>query len=168
VGGRDCYVSALLWNRADYWEQSCASYKFPVSTPFSMYFHCNICQPSRASSSAGKVSQSMTRFQRQMAAQNRNLLTYFLRLLSVTTHSTSSSRQFVHGAPCSTTLHLTFRALQHAQALLALRFTGLPLAFATPFAPFFLLTAGGAAVSEAGDALSYDADISADSRIGAT
>jgi hypothetical protein len=39
--------------------------------------------------------------------------THFLRLLSVTIHSTSSRRQFVHGAPCSTTLHLTFRALQH-------------------------------------------------------
>jgi hypothetical protein len=55
-------------------------------------------------------------------------ITHFLRLLSVTMHSTSSKRQFVHGAPCSTTLHLTFRALQHWQALEARRFTGLPLA----------------------------------------
>ena len=31
-------------------------------------------------------------------------------------HSTSSKRQFVQGAPCSTTLHLTFRARQHWQA----------------------------------------------------
>jgi len=38
-------------------------------------------------------------------------------------HSTSSNRQFVHGAPCSTTLHLTFLARQHWQAFEALRLT---------------------------------------------
>lgn len=39
--------------------------------------------------------------------------TNFLRLLSDTMHSTSSSLQFVHGAPCSVTLHLTLRDRQH-------------------------------------------------------
>jgi hypothetical protein len=39
--------------------------------------------------------------------------THFLRLLSVTMHSTSSSLQLVQGAPCSTTLHRTFLARQH-------------------------------------------------------
>jgi len=38
-------------------------------------------------------------------------------------HSTSSNLQFVHGAPCSTTLHRTLRALQHWQAFDALLFT---------------------------------------------
>ena len=50
-------------------------------------------------------------------------MTYFLRLLSDTMQSTSSSLQFVHGAPCSTTLHLTFLERQHWQAFEALRFT---------------------------------------------
>ena len=58
--------------------------------------------------------------------------THFLRLLSVTTQGTSSSLQFVHGAPCSTTLQRTFRALQHWHALLARRFTGRPLLLAAP------------------------------------
>lgn len=58
------------------------------------------------------------------------MITHFLRLLSVTTQGTSSSLQFVHGAPCSTTLQRTFRALQHWHALLALRFTGRPLVLA--------------------------------------
>lgn len=49
--------------------------------------------------------------------------THFLRLLSVTMHSTSSKRQFVHGAPCSTTLQRTFRARQHWQAFDALLLT---------------------------------------------
>jgi len=47
---------------------------------------------------------------------------FFLRL-SETIHSTSSSLQFVHGAPCSVTLHLTLRARQHWQALEARRLT---------------------------------------------
>jgi len=47
---------------------------------------------------------------------------YFLRLLSETTHSTSSKRQLVHGI-CSTTLHLTFLDRQDWQALDALLFT---------------------------------------------
>jgi hypothetical protein len=51
-------------------------------------------------------------------------VTYFLRLLSETTQSTSSRRQFVHGAPCSVTLQRTLRARQHWQALEARRFTG--------------------------------------------
>lgn len=38
---------------------------------------------------------------------------YRFLLLSVTMHSTSSRRQFVHGAPCSTTLQRTLRDLQH-------------------------------------------------------
>lgn len=50
-------------------------------------------------------------------------LAYFFRLLSETTHSTSSSLQLVHGAPCSTTLQRTFLALQHWQAFEALRLT---------------------------------------------
>jgi hypothetical protein len=49
--------------------------------------------------------------------------TNFLRLLSETMHSTSSSRQFVQGAPCSTTLQRTFRERQHWQALEALLLT---------------------------------------------
>lgn len=48
---------------------------------------------------------------------------YLLRLLSETMHSTSSSLQLVHGAPCSTTLHRTLRARQHWQAFEALRLT---------------------------------------------
>lgn len=39
--------------------------------------------------------------------------TNFFRLLSDTMHSTSSSLQFVQGAPCSVTLHRTLRARQH-------------------------------------------------------
>jgi hypothetical protein len=39
--------------------------------------------------------------------------------------STSSSRQFVHGAPCSVTLQRTFRARQHWQAFDARLLTGL-------------------------------------------
>ena len=50
-------------------------------------------------------------------------VTDFLRLLSETMHSTSSRRQFVQGAPCSTTLQRTFRERQHWQALEALLFT---------------------------------------------
>lgn len=50
-------------------------------------------------------------------------MTNFLRLLSETMHSTSSSRQFVQGAPCSTTLQRTFRERQHWQALEALLLT---------------------------------------------
>ena len=56
------------------------------------------------------------------------LISHFLRLLSVTMQGTSSSLQLVQGAPCSTTLHLTFLALQHWQAFDALLFTGRPLA----------------------------------------
>lgn len=37
---------------------------------------------------------------------------------------TSSKRQFVHGAPCSTTLQRTFRARQHWHAFEARRLTG--------------------------------------------
>lgn len=50
--------------------------------------------------------------------------TNFLRLLSVTTHSTWSNRQFVHGEPFSTTSHRTLRARQQQQALEARLFTG--------------------------------------------
>jgi hypothetical protein len=49
--------------------------------------------------------------------------TNFLRLLSETMHSTSSSRQFVQGAPCSTTLQRTFLERQHWHALEALLLT---------------------------------------------
>jgi hypothetical protein len=52
-----------------------------------------------------------------------HLATHFFRLLSETMHSTSSNRQFVHGAPCSTTLQRTLRALQHWQAFDARRLT---------------------------------------------
>jgi len=48
---------------------------------------------------------------------------FFLRLLSETMHSTSSSLQFVQGAPCSTTLQRTLRERQHWQALEALLLT---------------------------------------------
>jgi len=40
---------------------------------------------------------------------------------SAITQSTSSNRQFVHGAPNSITLHLTFRARQHRHAFGARR-----------------------------------------------
>jgi hypothetical protein len=50
---------------------------------------------------------------------------YLRRLLSVTMHSTSSSLQLVHGAPCSTTLQRTLRALQHWHAFDARLLTGL-------------------------------------------
>jgi hypothetical protein len=50
--------------------------------------------------------------------------TNFLRLLSVTTHSTWSRRQFVHGEPFSTTSQRTLRARQQQQALEARRLTG--------------------------------------------
>lgn len=55
--------------------------------------------------------------------------TDFFLLLSDTMHSTSSSLQFVHGAPCSVTLHLTLRARQHWHALEALLFTERPVVF---------------------------------------
>lgn len=55
-------------------------------------------------------------------------VTDFLRRLSETMHSTSSSLQFVHGAPCSVTLQRTLRDLQHWHAFEALRLTGLPVA----------------------------------------
>jgi hypothetical protein len=51
------------------------------------------------------------------------VVTNFLRLLSETMHSTSSSRQFVQGAPCSTTLQRTFLERQHWHALEALLLT---------------------------------------------
>lgn len=50
-------------------------------------------------------------------------MTYFLRLLSETMHSTSSNLQFVQGAPCSTTLQRTLRERQHWQAFDALLLT---------------------------------------------
>lgn len=52
--------------------------------------------------------------------------TDFLRRLSETTHSTSSSLQFVQGAPCSVTLQRTLRALQHWHAFDALLLTARP------------------------------------------
>lgn len=54
--------------------------------------------------------------------------TDFLRLLSDTMHSTSSSLQLVQGAPCSVTLHRTLRARQHWHALEALLLTERPVA----------------------------------------
>jgi hypothetical protein len=54
--------------------------------------------------------------------------TNFLLLLSVTMHSTWSSRQFVQGEPFSTTSQRTFRARQQQHALDARRFTGRALA----------------------------------------
>ena len=54
----------------------------------------------------------------------------------MTMHSTSSSLQLVHGAPCSTTLHRTFRARQHWHAFDARRFT------ARKPAPLLLLPLG--------------------------
>ena len=68
-------------------------------------------------------------------------IVYFFLLLSETTQSTSSRRQFVQGAPCSTTLHLTLRFRQLLQAFDALRFTLLvgrvPLGF-SPASPAVL------------------------------
>lgn len=53
--------------------------------------------------------------------------TDFFLLLSDTMHSTSSSLQLVHGAPCSVTLQRTLRARQHWQALEALLLTERPV-----------------------------------------
>lgn len=52
------------------------------------------------------------------------MATDFLRLLSATTHSTSSRRQLVHGEPFSTTSQRTLRARQQQQAFDALLLTG--------------------------------------------
>lgn len=77
--------------------------------------------------------------------------TYFLRLLSDTIHSTSSSLQLVHGGPCSTTLQRTLRERQHWQALEALLLTlfvgRTPLAFKPASAAVRLLEAFEAAVA---------------------
>lgn len=73
--------------------------------------------------------------------------TNFLRLLSVTTHSTSSSRQLVQGAPLSTTSHRTFRARQQQQAFDALLLTGREAAGRPAAADFRLFCAGGACAS---------------------
>lgn len=54
---------------------------------------------------------------------NSQVITHFFRLLSDTMHSTSSSLQFVQGAPCSTTLQRTLRERQHWQAFDALLLT---------------------------------------------
>lgn len=49
---------------------------------------------------------------------------FFLRLLSVTTHSTWSNRQFVQGEPFSTTSQRTLRARQQQHAFEARLLTG--------------------------------------------
>lgn len=51
---------------------------------------------------------------------------FFLLFPSVTRHSTSSRRQFVHGMPLSTTSHRTFRVRQHWQACEARLLTARP------------------------------------------
>lgn len=69
-----------------------------------------------------------------------SFLAYLLLLLSVTTHSTWSRRQFVHGEPLSTTSQRTLRARQQQQALEALRLTGrLPAVFSPAVEAFLLL-----------------------------
>lgn len=72
----------------------------------------------------------------------------------------------MQGAPCSTTLHLTFLALQHWHALLALLFTARPFAFVFPLAPVLdLRLTGFGALSDGGEALELiDGGILADSR----
>lgn len=83
--------------------------------------------------------QGMKRRHRERNRQD----TDFFRLLSDTMHSTSSSRQFVQGAPCSVTLQRTLRALQHWQALDALLLTDLPVPWPSmPAADAFRLAAG--------------------------
>jgi len=52
------------------------------------------------------------------------MVDFFLRLPSVTQHSTSSSLQLVQGMPLSTTSQRTFLERQHWQALEARLFTG--------------------------------------------
>lgn len=52
-----------------------------------------------------------------------SIVDFFLRFPSVTQHSTSSSLQFVHGMPLSTTSQRTFLERQHWQALEARLFT---------------------------------------------
>lgn len=59
---------------------------------------------------------SVQRHQHYQMSGGEGARAYRLRLLSVTTHSTSSRRQFVQGAPCSTTLQRTLRARQDWQA----------------------------------------------------
>lgn len=71
-------------------------------------------------------------------------------LLSVTTHSISSSLQFVHGAPCSTTLHRTLRARQHWQAFDALLFTDLLCPASPKAVDTFLFAALASAVMASG------------------
>lgn len=73
--------------------------------------------------------------------------THFLLLLSVTTHSTSSRRQFVHGEPFSTTSQRTLRARQQWHAFEARRFTGLLLP-EIPAAPALRLGAEGCDVED--------------------
>lgn len=77
--------------------------------------------------------------------------THFLRLLSVTTHSTWSSRQFVHGEPLSTTSHRTLRARQQQQAFEARRFTGRELA-ASPAVEALRLPLGSVSTAGLGEA----------------
>ena len=62
---------------------------------------------------------------RRIRVRNLHCTDFFL-LLSETMHSTSSSLQLVQGAPCSVTLHRTFRARQHWHAFEALLFTERP------------------------------------------
>lgn len=92
-----------------------------------------------------------------MIIDGRVICTYFLRLLSVTMHGTSSRRQFVQGAPCSTTLQRTLRARQHWQALEARLLTGLP--FALTLRPALLALRfgeGGWEWSDSGEARSTE------------
>lgn len=70
-------------------------------------------------------------------------MTYFLLRLSVTTHSTWSRRQLVHGEPFSTTSQRTLRARQQQQARDALRLIG-RFAADRPAAEAFLLFCGDA------------------------
>lgn len=74
--------------------------------------------------------------------------TDFFLLLSDTMHSTSSSLQLVHGAPCSVTLHLTLRERQHWHALEALLLTERPWGFPFPSRPAWVaLRLGGCGTS---------------------
>lgn len=85
----------------------------------------------------------------------RRLETNFLRLLSVTTHSTSSSLQLVQGIPWSTTSQRTLRARQQQHALEARLLIGRALA-ESPATPALRLPVLSEAVAGEGTVLIWD------------
>lgn len=87
-----------------------------------------------AASSDASVEDSVDGFNASLSVRD-----FFFRLLSVTTHSTSSRRQLVHGDPFSITSQRTFLARQQQQALEARLFTGRDVPDKPAAAAFLLL-----------------------------